>query len=103
VNEETKFRVAAAHRLEPFCPDVVPDEEQVIVETTGIEVELKCCEYCGRLFIRDKFPLYKTKHGTMTDDPRAQRVCGPCTVSPPTAEEEVVIHRSYRLSPGVKI
>ena len=68
----------------------------------GTEVEMKCCEFCGRLFIRTKYPLINVC-GTMTDDKRAARACRPCTAHPPSEEEEVVIHRSYRLSPGVKI
>jgi hypothetical protein len=55
--------------------------------------ELKTCEWCGRIFVR----------AAPASAQLGQRVCDPCTATPPREEEESkVISRTYRLH-GVKL
>ena len=55
----------------------------------SVEVEIKTCEACGRLFVR-------------VIEPQPCRDCPDCQLHPPPEREVAIVVRSYRVV-GVKI
>lgn len=69
----------------------------------GIPVELKTCEYCGRLFCRPTDPGKRWDLATkMWVAKTKDKICVSCAHQPPVEDENVYVQRSFRLL-GVKI
>lgn len=67
----------------------------------ALDAELKVCELCGRLFVRESHPaVWNERLGRPIEIPRSPD-CPDCQAHPPVEKEVVVSYRSYRVI-GVK-
>jgi hypothetical protein len=63
----------------------------------GTATEVKTCETCGRLFVREVHPQkFVASLGRSIEIPRMSS-CRDCVLHPPSEDEQVVVHRSYRV------
>jgi hypothetical protein len=68
----------------------------------AFDAELKVCELCGRLFVREIHPaVWNDRLQRPIEIPRSPD-CPTCQAQPPVEKEEIVVsYRSYRVV-GVK-
>jgi hypothetical protein len=65
--------------------------------TVDTATEVKTCETCGRLFVREVHPRkFVQELNRWLEIPRSSS-CRGCELNPPKEDEQVVIHRSYRV------
>ena len=61
--------------------------------------EIKTCELCGRLFVREARPVWFNPTLGRWLDATKQTICVACTLHPPSEEDEEVVSvsHSYRV------
>ena len=67
----------------------------------GGEAEIKTCELCGRLFVRQAHPVWFNPTLGRWLDARKQTICIGCFAHPPKEHEEEIVavySRSYRVT-----